>query len=225
MTAFIIASMCVINLLLWLVFFIKFKKLFTTDNEIQKARDQYELLINDINRNTLNNINLIEDKIQEMNDLVQIVDRRLAAIQNDESFITSKQGLAAQRPLKPASKSASSKKASAAKTVIDQDAAFEVNINLKKSRKKLQADLFEEEKPVSKKTKDRSVHVVDTQGNAYGEVPVISPKIYMSDNPIAAKKTFQDEVKKMYNAGYTVEQISRELNKSTTEVQFIIDML
>ena len=47
----------------------------------------------------------------------------------------------------------------------------------------------------------------------------------MSDHPIKPKKNFQDAVKELYDLGFTVEQISSELNKSMIEVQFVIDML
>ena len=47
----------------------------------------------------------------------------------------------------------------------------------------------------------------------------------MAENPIQIKKSFNDQVNQLYNLGYTTEQIARELNKSTTEVQIVIDML
>ena len=51
------------------------------------------------------------------------------------------------------------------------------------------------------------------------------PKIYMSANPIQTQKSFQEEVKKLYDAGFTVDYIAHELNKSITEVELIVEML
>ena len=84
MQALIIALLCVINLVLWLIFFLKFKKLFSTDDVIQKTREQYELLLNDVNRNALSNIDLIQMKIDELQSLIDIADRRLTTLNNEE---------------------------------------------------------------------------------------------------------------------------------------------
>ncbi|MGN0740043.1 MAG: hypothetical protein ACI4LX_07720 [Treponema sp.] len=223
MQVFIIAGMCIINLILWLVFFIKFKRLFTVDDEIQKARSQYELLINDINRNTLQNIDLIDSKIEELNELVKLADTKIL-LAHDEIQKSRNENILKSSIAKSYSRKAPSV-TNYAKTVIDQDSAFEVNVKKARGRKKMQTELFDEsENPVSIK-KASNVHVVDSEGNAYGEVPVISPKIYMSDNPIAPKRNFHEQVRQLVELGYDVEQIASKLNKSTTEVQFIIDML
>ena len=225
MQVFIIASMCIINLVLWLIFFIKFKRLFTVDDEIQKARTQYELLINDVNRNTLQNINLIDSKIEELNELVKLADTKILLAQ-DEIQKSRNENILKSRIAKSYSRKAPSV-TNYAKTVIDQDSAFEVNLNVKKTRgrKKMQSELFDESENQIPVKKAANVHVVDSQGNAYGEVPVISPKIYMSENLIEPKRNFHEQVRQLVDLGYDVEHIASKLNKSTTEVQFIIDML
>lgn len=229
MQGFIIATMCIINIVLWLVFFIKFKRLFTVDDEIQKARSQFELLINDINRNTLSNIDLIDAKIAELNELVQAVDRKMLLAQDEVQ--KKRNEIILQSTV---SKGRSKKNASVpnyARTVIDQDSAFEVNVDTKKrrAREKLQTELFDEgEKEGGKNSAPdgnaSGIHVVDSQGNAYGEVPVVSPKIYMAENPIQTHKDFRDEVIRLMRLGFDAEQIARKVNKSTTEIQCIIDL-
>ena len=96
MQALIIALLCVINLVLWLIFFLKFKKLFSTDDVIQKTREQYELLLNDVNRNALSNIDLIQMKIDELQSLIDIADRRLTTLNNEEQFISQKINFSAE---------------------------------------------------------------------------------------------------------------------------------
>ncbi|WP_407436162.1 hypothetical protein [Treponema sp.] len=225
MQVFIVVSMCVINLILWIVFFSKFKSLFTTDDEIQKTRAQYNLLIHDINQNVADNIDLIDAKISELNDVIEIANRRLSAVNSEQEFSKNKKAAITKynsgSSVDAGTKRRTSRVSNYARDVIDQDAAFEVNVNLKKG-KKVQGELFEESSVPKRRS---SIHVVDKEGNVYGEVPVVSPKIYMSDHPIKPKKNFQDAVKDLYDRGYTVEQISSELNKSMIEVQFVIDML
>ncbi|MBP5402513.1 MAG: hypothetical protein J6Y36_05065 [Treponema sp.] len=222
MQIFIVVSMCIINLILWLVFFVKFKSLFTTDDEIQKTRDQYNLLIRDINQNVASNIDVIDSKIEELKDVIEIADRRLSTISAEQEFSKTKKSALTKfnQEVQGGIKKRTSKNSNYAKQLIEEDAAFEVNVKLPKN-KKIQGELFDKQDT----KRNVNVHVVDKEGNAYGEVPVVSPKIYMSDNPIRPKKSFQDQVKELYDIGYTVEQISSELNKSMIEVQFVIDML
>lgn len=222
MQVVIIALMCAINLILWLVFFIKFKKLFTTEDEIQKTREQYELLITDLNRNTLSHIDMIDMKIEELKSVIDIADRRLSTIQNEQEFIQNRNSVINSKPVKTTPKK-NSKVTNIASQVIDQDAAYEVTVS-KKGRRKNQAESFDDENSTQKK-KSRTTITVDMNGNAYGEVPVVSPKIYRLENPIQAKKSFHSQVKSLYDQGFTVDQISQKLNKSTTEVQLVIDML
>lgn len=223
MQIFIVVSMCVINIILWIVFFAKFKSLFTTDDEIQKTRNQYNLLIRDINQNVADNIDLIDSKINELNEAIEIANRRLSTVSSEQEFSKTKKNVISKynSEVSGGIKKRPSKNSNYAREVIDQDAAFEVNVDLKKN-KKMQGELFDQA-PQSKKRSN--IHIVDKEGNAYGEVPVVSPKIYMSDHPIKPKKNFQDAVKELYDLGFTVEQISSELNKSMIEVQFVIDML
>lgn len=85
-----------------------------------------------------------------------------------------------------------------------------------------QATLFDnEEKSILKDEIN-----VTSQGAAYKEVPLIITKV-IEDKPvtIASKKNNLNlDVQKLYNQGYSIEQIATELSCSVTEVQFIIDM-
>lgn len=216
MQVFILVSLCVLNLVLWAVFFAKFKKLFTTDDEIKKARDQFELLVNDINKNTLTNIQLIDDKIEQLTELIAVADKRINLLENNKSLRLSLSGETETVPSRR-----KSKQDNIASTVIDGDTAFELSLEGKKSTRKIQKELFDDTSKKSKKT----VHKVDRNGNAYGDVPVVSPRIYMTDNPIQTKKDFRSEIARLNEAGFTVEEISKKLGKSTTEIQFVIDML
>lgn len=237
MQVFIITSICFINLILWFVFFIKFKNLFSIDNEIQKAREQFQFLMNDINKNTLENINLIDMKIDELNSLIETADRRLNAIHSDKVFsianndiknniqkLNKNSNIVNQnvseyiKNQKLSDKKNIKKPKVANDEILKEDSSYEL-VN-KKTRKKRQSELFDE----SQNEKLNQVHYVDSDGNGYGEVPIVSPKIYMSDNPIEIKKSYKEKVLHLHNFGFSVEKIAKELNKSITEVQFVIDM-
>ena len=56
---YVVVFLCIFNVVMWMVFLWKFKKLFTTDNVIEETRVQYNNLIADMNKNTHNNIVVI----------------------------------------------------------------------------------------------------------------------------------------------------------------------
>lgn len=209
MAVTILITMCVINLILWIVFFIKFKSLFSTDDVLQKTREQVGQLISEVNGTTLANINLIDSKIEELNDAIENAERRIKAADIEQTFRTSKKAAVISEekqsskipPKETKKRSARVSNINVASKVIEQDEAFEVKINKKTASKTLKAsEKKEEEKPDL-------------------------PNIYMSKNPIKAKRNFQERVVELYNLGYSIEKIAKETERSTTEVQFVIDML
>lgn len=234
MQALIIALLCVINLVLWLIFFLKFKRLFSTDDVIQKTREQYDLLLTDVNRNALQNIDLIQMKIDELQALIDVADRRLSTIDSEQNFINQKKQLIPESKAEKAysRKNPKSDNENIASAVIDQDQAFELDFDLKKVKRK-SAAAVQEEKPARRRNlkssssdslKSEPLPVTQTKKQP-AETDNGMPRIYMSANPIQTQKTFQEQVRKLYDAGYTVDQIAHELNKSTTEVELIVEML
>lgn len=176
MQIFIIVSLTVVNLILWLIFLIKFKSLFTTDDIIEKTRKEYDQLLTDVNRTALQNIDLIQMKIDELQSIIDVADRRLSTIHNEELF-------------------------------INQKTEFRNETRAKKAYSK-------------KVTKPENAK----KQSAIDDSPTL-PNIFVSENPIKAKKSFKEQVKELYNDGFSVEQIAHKLNKSTTEVELIVEML
>lgn len=196
MQPLIIVLLCLINLGLWVIFFIKFKKLFSTDDVIQKTRDQYDLLLSDINRNALQNIDLIQMKIDELQELIEIADRRLSTIEKEQEFVNRKTHLNSGKTQRSTQRK-NNKEENIAADVVSQNQAFELDFDLKKVKRK--------------------VNKTDRQEDL--------PNIYVSSNPIQMQKSFQDQVERLYDLGYSIDQIAHELNKSTTEVELIVEML
>lgn len=209
MSVTILVTMCIINLILWLVFFIKFKSLFSTDDVLQKTREQIGQLLSEVNGTTLANINLIDSKIEELNDAIENAERRIAAADIEQNFRNSKKiaGLTEEKqsskipPKETKKRTTRVSNINVASKVIEQEDAFEVKINKKAVSKTAKAaEKKEEPKPDL-------------------------PNIYMSKNPLKIKRNFQERVVELYNLGYPIEKIAKETERSTTEVQFVIDML
>ena len=84
-----------------------------------------------------------------------------------------------------------------------------------------QADADERRKIVSPAG---TTFTVDTDGASYTQVPVLGGKVFYADEQIQPQKKFAQQVHDLNVAGWSVEEIARELNRSTTEVQFALDM-
>ncbi len=86
---------------------------------------------------------------------------------------------------------------------------------------KKEKSLFDDEDNESKIFNDEIN--VTTDGAAYKQVPLIITKVM--DEKKTKKEDINNDVKKLYEQGYSVEQIALELSCSIIEVQFIIDLL
>lgn len=230
MGVFLVSSLTFINLLLWLVFLIRFKKLFSVDDTMTKFRDGMDSLIKDAQRNTLSNINLIEEKIKELKAASAEAERKVAILRHEldsseksavfqarlnmqaESFsLKEPEKPAAKKGRARASKRGASKIAAAYKQneLPGEDEAVALTGLFKENAQK---SLFEE--PLITVTKD---------GDAYGKVPIVKTKIVASDNPIKPKKPFARRVRELAELGKSVEEIASETDHSTTEVQLVLD--
>ena len=83
MAVFLVSSLTLINLLLWLVFLFRFKKLFSADDIMVKFREGMDGLIAEAQRNTLANINLIEDKIKDLKAASAEAERKVSILRHE----------------------------------------------------------------------------------------------------------------------------------------------
>ena len=213
----LVIGICIVNLLLWCVFFLKFKKLFSTDDVIQQTRKEMNNMILDINRNAERNISLLEDRTTKLKQIINDADRRIQLAQSESVKTIAAAGL--QKEVKRATtiqKAADSYKKNSRST-IKPESAYEV-------KKPVQSSLFDEnEKTINTKPE----MIVQSDGSAYASVPVVNPKVYFAETPVQEHKTsksFNESVKELYDAGMSIEQIASKLSCSKTEVQFVIDM-
>lgn len=227
MQIFLVAALTLINLLLWLVFFVKFKKLFSIDNIMQEFRVGMERLLQDAQRQTVSCVSLIEDKIKEMKSITAQTERRLATLRRDAEI--SREALSLQSSISPASSEEKprAKRKSASKTVAEKykkngvlesmpsaDESYMLTSLFRENAS--QRSLFEE---------GRQSVFVNNEGDSYGKVPIVKPEIVVSDSPIVKKKDFARQVKDLNALGKSVEEIAAETSHSTTEVQLVLDML
>ena len=242
----LLSALTLVNLLLWLVFLVRFKKLFSADDIMTKFRDGMENILKDAERGTALSINVIDEKIREAKAIVAEAERKLALLRHELQSFESGAAFQAQLNLqsaaaaiqgqeKPAAKKGRGKTAlSAAKTALAAASKTPSKASAKSAASKAAAAYKQNELPgedeayaltglfkenAQKSLFDAPQITVNQNGDAYGRIPVVS----MSDNPIKPKKSFARRVRELADLGKTVEEIADATGHSTTEVQLVLD--
>ena len=223
----------IVSVLIMIIILFKFKKLFSTDSIIEKTRDRMNKLIADINRNANNDIELLNESTRRIRVLLKDADEKMQSFneaterlremiaETEKVSKKSKSKKIAESPIygdipkKTFQEKSKLKNNPYDKNFIDPNSSFEVTNNGSLG------SLFDENDLILKdETK------VTAEGAAYKEVPLIITKVY-DDNAALNEKSdtsLGTKVSRMYANGMTVEEIALELDCSTSEVQFIIDM-
>ena len=223
----------IVSVLIMIIILFKFKKLFSTDSIIEKTRDRMNKLIADINRNANNDIELLNESTRRIRVLLKDADEKMQSFNEAterlremiaETEKVSKKSKAkkiaespiySEIPKKNVQDKTKLKNHPYEKNFIDPNSSYEVTNN------ESLGSLFDENDLVLKdETK------VTAEGAAYKEVPLIITKVYDDNVALNANSdnSLGPKVSRMYANGMTVEEIALELDCSTSEVQFIIDM-
>lgn len=239
----IAAFFCVLNICLWCTFFLKFRKLFSTEDIVASTRDQVERLISDMNNNTARDINLIEDRIKQLKAVVAEADKHIEVarreIESQNAALSYKQKIDSVVQNRPVS----SQKVASQNLVAQQYLKNkDISVGLQGSNRyeltdqgskqvqqvpQPQGDLFAQAELESKQqivSPSGTTFTVESDGSSYAQVPVIGGNVSYTDEPIVPAKKFPEMVHDLYLAGHSVEEIARELNRSTTEVQMSLEM-
>ena len=221
MTFFVI-SVLTLNIILWIVLLVRFKRLFSTEKIIEKTEQQINHLIKEIDiaadrdtylaKETSKRIKNQIDEAEQKMELFKEATNRLRDMIAEADKINKGQ----KYTIKPAE---------------DPDAAFEVNV---KNTKPEQGNLFEQNNDTYSNLKNKKSIKKDkpeiTEGdNSNHEIPLVITKVYDDQNnkmtESEKKKNLTTNVRRLFSEGMNPEDISKKLNCSITEIQFIIDML
>ncbi len=232
---------CILNIVLWGVIFTKFKKIFSTDDIIATTRQELEQMLKDVNRTTGRNLDLIEAKIKEIKAVVSESERRLSVMRNDLEKQRATARVQQQidnrihHDAGTFSKSVADRYKRNARSPVQNfgaglraDESYSVTTEGRRHVSQ-QGDLFDQ---VYDQEDDKNQVIspagtffsVESDGSSVASVPVLGPNISYADNPIVPQKSFEERVKELYYQGHSLEEIAVELNSSTTEVGFVINM-
>lgn len=239
-----------ISIILMTIILIRFYQLFSTDDIINNAKTKMNSIMKTINKETKDDLELINASTLRMKALLNEADRKMEKFneatqrlrdmigeadkvskKNSKSFLYNdkieNEGLA---NIKPVGYSENHHKK---QTFIDPDASFETTQNLKSQS--MQGSLFDDapsENSHSAKTILKDETKVTPEGAAYKEVPLIITKVYddkqsSGETLTKSQKSAQinEKVEKLFRQGMSADDIASELSCSISEVQLIIDLL
>lgn len=233
--------LCCLNLVLWLFFLRKFNRFFSTDKIIQNTKTEVDNIIRDLNRATERDMTIIDARLQEIKAASAEAERHILVAKNElerqtkisqyQSALSSQNKNAQNVEFASLSKKTEPKKQSEIKSFNNiSDGLFSSNSYsiTKEGQMALnggQQELFDQqtEEPYVNSPSGTKFSV-DTQGTGFASIPKISPNIHFADDPIKPKKSINQQIKELSDKGYSIEMIARELNLTTTEVQFSLDM-
>jgi len=220
----VLFAIVAINIVLWGVFIVRFKRLFSADDVIEKTRAEMDNMIRDINNNTVRAIDIIDDRTKRLKRLIEEADKRIALAQSEEA---KKKSLSALRDTlekktvpEASRRAANTYKKNAPRSRPAPDASYAVT-GEGEAISERQHSLFDDRQ---EEVRTKTEMNVMRDGTSYAKVPVIKPDVYFSETPIVPKKNFTKQVLEMAEMGLAIEQIAKQLSCSKTEVQMILDM-
>ncbi|MCR5606653.1 MAG: hypothetical protein K6F69_07545 [Treponema sp.] len=226
MTVVVLAViLCVVNLLLWIVLFIRFNSLFSADDIVKNTKEEMNKLVADINRNVDRNITLIDDRIKELKLLMAQADKKVAFVQSELS--KSSDAVYFTNALK----SISNRKNDNVNNPYRRSASININeLSESLDRDAVHLDIINDDianknipnKKSTDKNLNNNLNVSNSENHEIHNIPSIS----VAENPIEAgisRKDFSTEVLKLYRKGYNVEAIASELSCSISEVSLVLD--
>ncbi|MBM7023368.1 hypothetical protein [Treponema sp. Marseille-Q4523] len=220
----VLFAIVAINVALWVIFLIRFKRLFSPDDVIEKTRAEMDNMIRDINNNTVRAIDIIDDRKKQLNRLIEEADRRIALARSEEAKKISVSALRDTLDKKAVSevsrRAANTYKKNAPRSRPAPDASYAVT-GEGEAISERQHSLFDDRQ---EEVRTKTEMNVMRDGTSYAKVPVIKPDVYFSETPIIPKKNFTKQVLEMAEMGLAIEQIAKQLSCSKTEVQMILDM-
>lgn len=237
------AFFCVLNIVLWFFFLLKFKRIFSTDDIVESTRAELNNMLADVNRNMGRNLDLVDGSLKELRAVVAEADRHIklarTELERQQATAIYQEKLEKVAGSHSAHESRLSPEQAAAKRYLgrksarqDIDSALQSEMSYSpthegnRQTRQGQRDLFSqaEESSDGILQNAETTFTVENDGSSFASIPVIDPSVSYADVPIKPKKRFNELVKELYDKGYSIEDIARELDSSTTEVQFSIDM-
>ncbi len=222
-------AFCFLNVALWVVMLTRFKKLFTADDIIAEYQKELHSMTVDVDQHASRTISIIENAEKELKALIAEAERRIVLAKNELAKQEQSKALLQRLNAKTApaarQKQSAPSRAASVYAQAQADSSYALT-GAGRRQAAVQGSLFDSDEPVKNEThmQEPNLFTVNHSGASYASVPVISPDVSFVENPIRPQKDFSEQVRELASFGHSVDEIARALERSTTEVQFVLDM-
>jgi len=211
----ILVSVTILNLVLWAIMLIRFRKMFSTDKILEKARSEMNHMVSDLNSTTDRDIFLTNEASARIKMQVEEADRQMNSIIKQYNDATNRlRSMISEVDKIPAPRK-------------EPEQVVSVNLNNTNYRNTAASDY-------EKAGHSLKITRVVNEPDDYVSNPFMEPqKVTIPVTPVnsfvksaeSKKSTIQKTVKNLYDEGYDIKQIAQEISCSETEVQLILEML
>ena len=207
----------IVNIIFWLVFLRKFKKLFSTDDILASTRSEMNEMIADVNRITSRDIDLIESKLKLLKAVAAEADRHAAIIKSEvetaknelnrnfnslnlQQTVSRASLIAGRQNFNSLSQPNTAGALKAYENISDGLKSTEVYSITKEGKRFLgtqQADLFDQGEETFINSPSGTKFTVNEEGTSVAAIPKIGPNVTFSDNPIKPKISLNEQIKNL----------------------------
>ena len=214
--AVLLILITLVNLALWLVFFIRFKKTFSPHVLLSDLKAEVDKLLIEINRTADQDITLVDSRIRDPKALIEEADHRLLLLERTENSRRRE-----RRIMEKLAPSAVSESARLRDKKADTDSAVQLSIDFESYR----VPHSEADEPINLSSLE---NVLSSDKTAPLRQAPDEPQIVYSVDAVNADSRqnvpLKDRVVRMYAEGFSADIICERLKLSLTEVQLIIDL-
>ncbi len=196
-----------INLILWAAFFIRLRRNLSPQALLSDIKNEVEKLLIEINRTSLDNITLVQDKTNELTELIDHIDKKMNLLQGqEESKKREKNVLDRLQSNKPELKHEKKALDSYRKmSTPKEDAPLDDNVQLS-----IDFDSY---------NKENSVEL-----EAGNSVEMTMPEIKQVEKSPLQEIPFKEKVLHLAKKDFSSDYIAHTLGCTVTEVQLVIDL-
>ena len=214
--AVLLILITLVNLALWLVFFIRFKKTFSPHVLLSDLKAEVDKLLIEINRTADQDITLVDSRIRDLKALIEEADHRLLLLERTENSRHRE-----RRIMEKLAPSVVSESTRLRDKKADTGSAVQLSIDFESYR----VPHSEADEPTNLSSLE---NVLSSDKTAPLRQALDEPQIVYSADAVNADSRqnvpLKDRVVRMYAEGFSADIICERLKLSLTEVQLIIDL-
>lgn len=191
-----------INIVLWVFFFVKYKKAFSPQNLLHSISEEVDKLLIEIDNTADRDLTLLEDKKNSLKALIDEADKRIQLAVSEER------------------KAELSKKGTTAINAVTKNAASAYQKAKPRPAQNTNADelTYHPEDHINKK---KPAAIQNIPGTVQSELPF---EVTVSDDFVQSEKSLQQKVIELWRQNLDTEFIADKLKVSYAEVQMIVDI-